>query len=292
MSSTIDNKSQQTLIIQSLLSRINNNSTNTGTRVTEWSDTPLDTNYPSEKLVKDTIDNLDLTGGVDIIKIYNESEEGKTFYVDYTNGADTNDGLTTSTAFKTVGKAWGEIPLLFTKTYTIKIIGNYGTSVDLDKKIGVTSNSSIIITSNNTSSLSKFTSKFTINGFNTSNSTDGLVISYLKFSDTGLYLRNIDYVSVKNMTFDESYGVSYGIYFRNSKGYVENCSFSGATNNNYGLVYGYMFSDIRSKNNTYSTNKYGAYVSLNSNITSIKDTYTNVITKVSKDNSSTYILVE
>ena len=80
MSKQIDNKSQQTLIIQSLLSRINNNSTNTGTRVTEWSDTPLDTNYPSEKLVKDTIDNLDLTGGgssVDITKIYNESDEGK-----------------------------------------------------------------------------------------------------------------------------------------------------------------------------------------------------------------------
>ena len=81
MSSTIDNKSQQTLIIQSLLSRINNNSTNTGTRVTEWSDTPLDTNYPSEKLVKDTIDNLQLTGGSGDKNVYDENETGKTFYI-------------------------------------------------------------------------------------------------------------------------------------------------------------------------------------------------------------------
>ena len=292
MSSTIDNKSQQTLIIQSLLSRINNNSTNTGTRVTEWSDTPLDTNYPSEKLVKDTIDNLDLTGGGSGDKnVYDENETGKTFYINYTSGSDDNDGTSTTTAFKTIEKAWSEIPILFTKTYTIKFIGNYSSEINLSKKIGIDSTSSITITSNNTSSLSIIKANFNMNGFETNINTNGLRIESLKFYNSTLCLNNVNYLKIDNSHFDESGASNYGIRIKDSEVHIES-SFISSSTSTYALLYAYQFSNVLSKGNTYSTGKRGIYVNNNSNATSSNDTYTNIITKVSKDNTSTYILIE
>ena len=293
MSSTIDNKSQQTLIIQSLLSRINNNSTNTGTRVTEWSDTPLDTNYPSEKLVKDTIDNLDLTGGGSGDKnVYDENETGKTFYINYTSGSDDNDGTSTTTAFKTIEKAWSEIPILFTKTYTIKFIGNYSSEINLSKKIGIDSTSSITITSNNTSSLSIIKANFNMNGFETNINTNGLRIESLKFYNSTLCLNNVNYLKIDNSHFDESGASNYGIRIKDSEVHIESSSFISSSTSTYALLYAYQFSNVLSKGNTYSTGKRGIYVNNNSNATSSNDTYTNIITKVSKDNTSTYILIE
>lgn len=291
MSSTIDNKSQQTLIIQSLLSRINNNSTNTGTRVTEWSDTPLDTNYPSEKLVKDTIDNLDISGGSGDKNVYDENETGKTFYIDYTSGSDDNDGISTTTAFKTIEKAWSEIPILFTKTYTIKFIGNYSSEINLSKKIGIDSTSSITITSNNTSSLSTIKANFNINGFET-NTGNGLYIENLKFYNSTLFLNNTNYSKITNSYFNESGASNYGVRLKDSKASIETSSFVSSSTSTYALLYAYQFSNVLSKGNTYSTGKRGIYVNNNSNATSSNDTYTNIITKVSKDNTSTYILIE
>lgn len=292
MSKQIDNKSQQTLIIQSLLSRINNNSTNTGTRVTEWSDTPLDTNYPSEKLVKETIDNLDISGGSGDKNVYDENETGKTFYVNYTSGSDDNDGISTTTAFKTIEKAWSEIPILFTKTYTIKFIGNYSSEINLSKKIGIDSTSSITITSNNTSSLSIIKANFNINGFETNIKTNGLRIESLKFYNSTLYLNNVNYLSIDNLYFDESGASNYGVRAKDSEVYIESSSFISSSTSAYALLYAYQFSNVLSKGNIYSTGKRGIYVNNNSNATSSNDTYTNIIAKVSKDNTSTYILTE
>ena len=256
------------------------------------SDTPLDTNYPSEKLVKDTIDNLDISGGSGDKNVYDENETDKTFYINYTSGSDDNDGTSTTTAFKTIEKAWSEIPILFTKTYTIKFIGNYSSEINLSKKIGIDSTSSITITSNNTSSLSIIKANFNINGFETNIKTNGLCIESLKFYNSTLYLNNVNYLSINNSYFDESGASNYGVRAKDSEVYIESSSFISSSTSAYALLYAYQFSNVLSKGNTYSTGKRGIYVNNNSNATSSNDTYTNIIIKVSKDVTSTYILTE
>lgn len=55
----------------------------------------------------------------------------KTYYIDGTNGSDSNDGLTTATAFKTWDKARKQIPMFLSHTYIIRIIGNLAEVIDI-----------------------------------------------------------------------------------------------------------------------------------------------------------------
>ena len=294
----INNKSQQTLIIQSLLSRINNNSTNTGTRVTEWSDTPLDTNYPSEKLVKDTIDNLDLTGGGDITKLYNESESNKTFYIDYTSGSDDNDGLTTSTAFKTITRVWNEIPIFFSSIYNIKIIGDYNNTETevLKSRIGLKNNSQILITSNDTNNLSKITNRIafvnvSITGYGTSTIYPGLFIKNLNFVGNGVSFFGCKEPYVSTCTFDGSTTSTNFVYSYNSNVTVTKSTFTGlSTDTESPLIYVTRHSSVYTYNNTFNTCKIGIGGYINSNISSISNTFNNVSSETIKDSSSTIIV--
>lgn len=60
------------------------------------------------------------------------SEENQTYYLDYANGSDDNDGLTIETAFKTWGKLQTLIPYFIRHAYYIRIVGDYFSDIIIE----------------------------------------------------------------------------------------------------------------------------------------------------------------
>ena len=105
MSTKNDKQNFLTLIdcIKSEITRSVPNANIIGNKITEWSETPSDDNYPSEKLVKEYIDSISTGGGIDLpsdlSNLIDTNTSEKVYYVDYAHGNDENDGETETTIF-------------------------------------------------------------------------------------------------------------------------------------------------------------------------------------------------
>lgn len=104
------------------------------------------------ELIEESLENIEVVPKIsnnNLIPV--SSELNFIFYVDYVNGNDDNDGLTSGTPFKTLPRAWREIPIIFNGSYTIKLMSNYNATSILDRRIPYGIYAKIIITSNDTS---------------------------------------------------------------------------------------------------------------------------------------------
>lgn len=70
---------------------------------------------------------------------YFKQKETLNYYVDYVNGSDDNDGLTTSTAFKTIEKAWNSIPVVVNAAYKITLLSDYSADINIGNKLLISS---------------------------------------------------------------------------------------------------------------------------------------------------------
>lgn len=134
----------------------------------------------------------------------------KTYYVDGTNGSDDNDGLTTTTAFKTIEKAWNTIPVLFENNYTIKLIGTFSNDIILGGKIPL-GDYCIEIKSNNTSSKAQINKNFKMISLkgspNPSFTTKATFkISYIDFIDSKITITGSQGVIISDSTMTSSSG--------------------------------------------------------------------------------------
>lgn len=217
----------------------------------------------------------------------------KTYYVDETNGDDTNDGLTTDTPFKTIGKAWKMIPTFFNSVYTIKIIGDYSNSVFFDAKIATGFSNRIIIMSNDESNISTITRDwYFVNvqsvGYGTSTIYAGLYLGSLKFVGAGIQFYGCKEGYVDNCIFDGTTSMTNFVYVYNSNVTVSKNTFTGKTSSGLSLIYATRHSSLYSYSNTYNTSKIATACYVNSNITSNSDTFTSITTNNTKDGSSNF----
>lgn len=217
----------------------------------------------------------------------------KTYYVDETNGDDTNDGLTTDTPFKTIGKAWKMIPTFFNSGYTIKIIGDYSNSVFFDAKIATGFSNRIIIMSNDKSNISTITRDwYFVNvqsvGYGTSTIYAGLYLDSLKFVGAGIQFYGCKEGYVNNCIFYETTSMTNFVYVYNSNVTVSKNTFTGKTSSGLSLIYAARHSSLYSYSNTYNTSKIATACYVNSNITSNSDTFTSITTNNTKDGSSNF----
>ena len=217
----------------------------------------------------------------------------KTYYVDATNGDDTNDGLTTDTPFKTMGKAWKMIPTFFSSVYTIKIIGDYSDTVFFEPKIATEFSNRIIIMSNDESNISTITgSWYFINinavGYGTSTIYAGLYLGSLKFVGAGIQFYGCKEGYVNNCIFDGTTSMTNFVYVYNSNVTVSKNTFTGKTSSGLSLIYATRHSSLYSYSNTYNTSKIATACHVNSNITSNSDTFTSITTNNTKDGSSNF----
>lgn len=150
------------------------------------------------------------------------------YYVDYTNGLDTNAG-TSGAPFKTFGKAWSMIPVISAKTYNIRIAGDYAQTVYVGERF---CNISVIAV------------------------TTGTVLGVTGFT---LGFRNVPYLSITGFTLNQSLtlsgmlvkatvsnctlaaGLSLTVSSSMGAGYFEatNCTFNGV---NYAISINSAFS--------------------------------------------------
>ena len=217
----------------------------------------------------------------------------KTYYVDETNGDDTNDGLTTDTPFKTIGKAWGMIPTFFNSVYEIKIIGDYSNSVFFDAKIATGFSNRIIIMSNDESNISTITRDwYFVNvqlvGYGTSTIYAGLYLGSLKFVGAGIQFYGCKEGYVNNCIFDGTTSMTNFVYVYDSNVTVSKNTFTGKTSSGLSLIYATRHSSLYSYSNTYNTSKIATACYVNSNITSNSDTFTSITTNNTKDGSSNF----
>ena len=175
-----------------------------GNKVTEWSDTPSDENYPSEKLVKDTIDNLGTSS--EDSGLVDKNTSAMVYYVKENGGSDDNDGLTKNTAFKTVEKAFDMIPAFYKNDYRIIVVGDYSASVNVGGKFACKAGLEITIGSETLSPI-KFSGGFKATNFQGAGLYGGNIIYGLRFTScyflgTGLELYNSSLVGLNLCFFD------------------------------------------------------------------------------------------
>lgn len=141
------------------------------------------------------------------------SNANMVYYLDEVNGNDNNNGTTAQTAFKTFGKVMSLIPRVLLHNYTIKIIGNYSSVVNIDSVIMVVGNLLIEGETQNA----------------TNHQLIGSIIVY------NVYQANISYGNTalfKHLTINNSYFSA--IFALNSFFNVQNCIFTG-TNRDGGV---------------------------------------------------------
>lgn len=118
------------------------------------------------ELIEESLENIEVVPKISHGNLIPASSElDFTFYVDYVNGNDKNDGLTSGTPFKTLPRAWREIPMIFVGSYTIKLMSNYSAISILERRIPYGIYAKIIITSNDTSNPIVISENVTFIGF-------------------------------------------------------------------------------------------------------------------------------
>ena len=157
------------------------------------------------ELIEESLENIEV-----VPKISNDnlipvsSELNFIFYVDYVNGNDDNDGLTSGTPFKTLPRAWREIPIIFNGSYTIKLMSNYNAASFLNRSIPYGIYAKIIITSNDTSNPVTISENIILLGFlgrmgQSWFSTNGMIeLSNLIFSNQQVVVRGCKGISVQD----------------------------------------------------------------------------------------------
>lgn len=157
----------------------------------------------------------------DIKTILDKNTSNITYFVDNINGNDSDDGLTVSTPFKTIEKAWAQIPLFTNKSYDIKLKTNYSNDVNLTSKILIALNK---ITISSYSTQITFNGQIFIYGF--------LGANWLGFTNIAFANNILTYgsnVVLNNCTIIKNLGASLFVANEHSNVFITGCTITNST---------------------------------------------------------------
>ena len=190
------------------------------------------------------------------------SLSNKTYYIDAVNGDDTNDGLTSGTAFKTWDKMTEVFPYFLVNNYTINIIGNLNEQIRLSS-ITIGRNSTLTITGDTSNADNHVVAGIDIHAISSDgNPSTGynLYVQHLK-SNANIMLGNVRGARINNLKSTATGGDAITAY--NSFVELLACNVGTATQVGIRAEQG---SVIISNNNTGSGTAYGLVASNTSRI--------------------------
>lgn len=182
---------------------------------------------------------------INSLDIQIQSKASKSYYIDGTNGNDSNDGLSSVTAFKTWAKVRSLIPdnIRIGHSYTIRIIGNLAESVIIDNiRLGYGSSFKLVGDSgvaDNHSILSIIVSGC-IAYSDTSFSTESIITT------NTIIVNSSKNIYIKGCKPRKSAGA--GIQCGASEVIIDGCDFGASINNI--CIYSSFNSHVHSKNNS------------------------------------------
>lgn len=184
----------------------------------------------------------------------------KTYYINGTSGNDSNDGLSSGTAFKTWDRVLTLIPRLLYHQYEIIIIGNLAAQIYLPGLI--LTGGYLIIKGNTTTPSNQVVNSLLIRSCLGGYDFIGIHVKDIQFN-TDIIIESSSGISIDHC---EPRGTGeYGaICAKMSKVYVSNCNFG--TDIVQTSICGYVNADIVSTENTGNATRYGLVGNYNSRI--------------------------
>ena len=196
-------------------------------------------------------ENIPLPNAADLSERVKKSTVNITYYVNTSTGLDTNDGLTSGTAFKTIQKAIDSLPQVINHTVNINVLsGTYSETVSI---VGFSGKGSINIIGDTVVSNTRI-----VNSFSIINNSCPVAIQGFKViatSDVAILVNVCSKVSISYCNIIDSTSTYEGIVYRASLGFV---LFSTISNKKFGI----MAADcatIFSSTNTGTGNSTGLY---------------------------------
>jgi hypothetical protein len=175
------------------------------------------------------------------------------YYVDSTAGADTNDGLTVGTAFKTIAKAISKIPQIVNHNVTITIqSGTYNEDIVLSGFYG--------IGKINIVGASSTTNNYNVNSIYCINNTLNISVKWINFTTISkqysMYAESCSYIL---FYYCNSTGANQnGVGVTASNALVQYCTISNKTN--YGIItYCGCVSSLANSGASNATGLYASY---------------------------------
>ncbi|MGM1047593.1 MAG: tail fiber protein [Bacillota bacterium] len=159
------------------------------------------------------------------------------FYVDAVNGNDSNDGLSSGAAFKTIAKVTSMIPDIVNHGFTIRLAGAFSEKIDIKNKIGW---GTIHFTSTTPSSPAS------IELASVSNCTVTTEINYLVITTSGVWITSCRFVHLTFVEVTAQSTTSQGVRVYLSSALIWNCTIS---NRLIGISADRLSSVISSSNN-------------------------------------------